>query len=134
MEGDYRILCGDYNTTFDHKYDRFEYPTDTHKKCRSAIQTEIETNEMVDVVRCFHPETPLYSWRTKNLQKKGRIDHLLATLKLQPFISDTRYVFHKHELTDHASLIFTIDIEKAEQGQGVFRLTPTYSIIQITKH
>ena len=33
-------------------------------------------------------------------------------------------VFHEHELTDHASLIFTLDIEKAERGPGVFRAHP----------
>ena len=61
---------------------------------------------------------------TKNYKQKGRIDHLLATPKLSPFISEARYVFHEHELTDHASLIFTLDIEKAERGPGVFRAHP----------
>ena len=43
--------------------------------------------------------------------KKGRIDHLLVTPKLLEYIRD-------------ASLIFTIDIEKAERGPGFFRANP----------
>ena len=100
----------DFNTTLGIKNDRWGYTTDTHKKCRHIINTWTDTNELVDVVRHFHPDTPLYSWRTKDLGKKGIIDHLLATPKLLEYISDARYVFHEHSLTDHASLIFTIDI------------------------
>ena len=112
MEGDLGILCGDFNTTLDPKNDRYGYVTDNHKKCRHTINSWIETKELVGVVRHFHPDTPLYSWRTKDLGKKGRIDHLLATPKLLPFIRDARYVYHEHSLTDPASLIFTMDIEK----------------------
>ena len=76
---------------------------------------------MVDIMRQFYPETPLYSWRTKDLGKKGRIYHLLVTPKFQQYIRDARFIFHEHGLTDHASLIFTIDIENADMGPGVFR-------------
>ena len=75
MEGDLGILCGDFNTTLDPKNDRYGYGTDNHKKCRHTINSWIKTNELVDVVRHFHPDTPLYSWRTKDLGKQGRIDH-----------------------------------------------------------
>ena len=111
MEGDLGLICGDFNTTLDIKYDQFGYTTGPHKKCRNIINQWTESGELIDIVRQFHPSTPLYSWRTKDLGKKGRIDHLLVTPKLQGYIRDARYVFHEHTLTDHASLIFTIDID-----------------------
>ena len=52
-----------------------------------------------------------------------------------PLISEARYVFHKHEITDHAIFIFTIDIENTEQGKGLFRANqpilkdPNYSTL-----
>ena len=71
MEGDYGLLYGDFNTTLDPKHDRFGYTTDNHKKCRTTINTWLEITELDDVVRCFHPDAPLYSWRTKDLGEKG---------------------------------------------------------------
>ena len=70
------------------KYDRFDYSSDTHRKFRSAILNWIHTGELIDVVRCFDPDTHLYSWRTKYFKQKGRIYHLLATPSLLPFISE----------------------------------------------
>ena len=80
---------------------------------------------MVDAVRCFHPETSLYSWRAKSFNKKGRIDHLLVTPKLMPFITEARYVFHEHVLKDRASLLFTLNIKKPEKGPGIFSANPS---------
>ena len=94
------------------KFDQFGYSSDTPRKCRSAILNWIDTGELN------------YAVRTKNVKQKGRIDHLLATPSLMLFISESRYIFHEYEITDHACLIFTIDIEKAEKGLGVFRANP----------
>ena len=38
----------------------------------------------------------------QKFSKKGRIDHLLITPKLMPFVSEARYVFHEHEISDNA--------------------------------
>ena len=67
-------------------------------------------NELFDVVRHFYPNSPLFSWRTKNWEKKDRIDNLLVTPKLLEHIKDAGYIFHKHTVSNHASLIFTINI------------------------
>ena len=42
-----------------------------------------------------------------------------------PFMSEVRYVFHDHKISNHASLLFTIDIEKAEKGPRIFRANPS---------
>ncbi len=124
MDGDLGFICGDFNTTLNPKLDQYGYITDPHKKCRETINQWMINGELVDAVRHFFPNSPLFSWRTKNWEKKGRIDHLLATPKLLEHIKDARYVFHEHSITDHASLIFTIDIEEADIGPGVFRANP----------
>ena len=40
------------------------------------------------------------------------------------YTSEARYVFYEHAISDHASLLFTLDIEKAEKGPGIFRENP----------
>ena len=70
MEGDLGLICGDFNTTLDAKYDRYGYASDTHRKCRSTIQKWFNTGELIDAVRCSHPDSHLYSWRTKNFKRR----------------------------------------------------------------
>ena len=124
MEGDLGIICVDFNTTLDAKHNRFGYTSDSHKKCRCTITKWLETGELMDAVRCFYPETLHYSWRT-NIFKKGRIDHMLVTPKLMPFVSEAIYLFHEHKISDHSSLLFTLDIEKSEKGPGILRANPS---------
>ena len=33
-------------------------------------------------------------------------------------------MFHEYAISDHASLLFTLDIEKAEKDPGIFRENP----------
>ena len=124
MDGDLGFICSDFNTTLNPNLDQYGYITDPHKKCRETINQWMINGELFDAVRHFFPNSPLFSWRTKNWEKKGRIDHLLVTPKLLEHIKDAKYVFHEHSITDHASLIFTIDIEEADMGPGVFRANP----------
>ena len=63
-------MCGDFNATVDANHDRYGYTTDNHTQCRSTIQHWFDTDEMVDAVRWFHPDTPIYSWRTKMHTKR----------------------------------------------------------------
>ena len=114
MEGDLGLICGDFNTTLNPVLDQYGYVTDPHKKSRSTIQQWVDNGELADAVRHFYPTSPLFSWRTKNWEKKGRIDHLLVTPKLLGHIKDARYIFHEHSIMDHTSRIFTIDIEEAD--------------------
>ena len=62
MEGEYGVLCGDFNTTLDPKNYCLEYISDSHKRCRNTILSWMETDELIDVIRCFQPDFPLYSW------------------------------------------------------------------------
>ena len=48
----------------------------------------------------------------------------LLSPKLMSHMKDARYIFHEHSVSDHASLIFTINIEEADRGPAVFRANP----------
>ena len=76
-------------------------------------------------MRFFHPDGPLYSWKTLQGNKKGRLDHLLVTPRLLEHITKANYVYLGKEISDHSSTTFTIDLEKHEQGKGMFRANPS---------
>ena len=81
LKGDLGLICGNFNKTLVTKFDRFGYSSDKNRKCCSDILNWIESGELIDAVRCFHPDSHLYSWRTKNLKQKERIDYLLMTVQ-----------------------------------------------------
>ena len=120
MDGDYRLICGDFNTTIDPKWDRFGYTQDSHRKSRAVISSWLATEELIDAIRFFHPDGPLYSWKTLKGDKKGRLDHLLVTPKLMEHITRANYIYLGKEISDHSSTTFAIDVEKQEKGKGIF--------------
>ena len=65
MEGDNGILLGDYNTTIDPDKDRHAYIGDSHKKCRTVLQTWESTEELSDCYRFFFPDTKCFTFRQK---------------------------------------------------------------------
>ena len=81
---------GDYGVIFDLKNDRYGYTSDSHRRYRNIIHSWLENNELINAIRCFHPDCPLYLWRTEKFDKKGRIDHLLVPPKLVPNITEAR--------------------------------------------
>ena len=125
MSGDYGLICGDLNTTLDPKWDRFGYTQDPHRRSRAVINSWINTEELIDAVRFFHPTGPLYSLKTLKGDKKGRLDHLLVTPKLMEHISRVKYIYLGKGITDHSSLNFAVYIEKQKKGKGIFRANPS---------
>ena len=69
----------------------------------------------------FRPRYPLLFLKNKEFQAKGKDRSSTCYPSLFPCISEARYIFPEHYITDHASLIFTIDIKKAKKGPVVFR-------------
>ena len=103
MSGDYGLICGDLNTTLNLKWDRYGYTQDSHRRLRAVINSWINTEELKDAVRFFHPVGPLYSWKTLKGDKKGCFDHLLVTSKLMEHISRVKYIYLGKDITDHSS-------------------------------
>ena len=66
MDGDLGLICGDFNTTLNPILDQHGYVTDPHKKSRATIKQWIDNGEIMDAVRHVYPNSPLFSWRTKN--------------------------------------------------------------------
>ena len=75
MDGDYGLILGDFNTTMDPDMDRFGYTADNHKKCRYVMRMWEECEELIDTFRFHHPDSRTYTWHTKDIQKKFRLDY-----------------------------------------------------------
>ena len=82
MPGDNGVIIGDFNSTKDPEKDRVGYQTDNHKKCRVILNSWEDTEELIDTFRHIHPESKSFTFRTKGLNKKSRLDYAFATPSL----------------------------------------------------
>jgi exonuclease III len=119
-----KVILGDFNVTLDHKIDSSGYKTDPHPKSRTVINNWLENETYVDVYRHYNPETPSYTFRTKDCKKKSRLDYCLSSPNLIPFINNITHLAHNHLNADHSSIIIDLDFTNTTQGKGIFRCPP----------
>ena len=84
-----------------------------------GINNGITIEEMIDFYRFTNGNEQVWTYRVKETNDKtlkGRIDYVLGTPSLASAIFDVRHIFHKYELTYHATTFFTIDILSTEKG------------------
>ena len=115
-----KIIIGDWNTTSDRYNDERGYTTNCHKNVRELLRIWEENELMFDVLRFWQPDGEAMTWRTKKRDKSARLDMIWASENILPKVKVDRE-FNTFELTDHASIIATIDIEAQKSGPGIFR-------------
>ena len=122
------MLIGDYNTTLDPILDRRHYKHDNHTKSRLVINSWIEASEMLDYFRLTNGNIQQWTYRVKESHDKtlkSRLDYVLGTPSLCYVISDIKHVFHKYDISDHASTYFSIVFLPQSNGPGVLRAHPS---------
>ena len=82
----------------------------------------METNNLVDAFRYFHPDIKRYTWRRWNPIKQAHLDyfiihvsenltHLIQSCKIRPSYR-----------SDHSAIELEIILDKFEKGKGIWRL------------
>ena len=70
----YVIICGDFNLTLDPDMDSKNYVNINNPRARNTLIEMMETYELIDAFRHFHPDTRRYTWRRRNPVKHARLD------------------------------------------------------------
>ena len=116
----HRIIVGDWNTTLNANNDLLNYVTDPHKKSREVLQSWEDSEMLFDAFRYKNPDHKEYTWRVRNSNKASRLDMVWATGSLLDHM-EVSHVDNHPDVTDHASLKITIDLEMQREGPGLFR-------------
>ena len=90
MPGDNGLIIGDFNSTKDPDMDRIGYQTDNHRKSRVILTTWEDTEELIDTFRHIHPEAKSFTFRTKCLNKKSRLDYAFSPFS--PFLQHNKHL------------------------------------------
>ena len=112
-----KLIIGDWNATLNRKTDERGYLTNRHKKVRELLNLWQENELMFDIHSFWQPGAESMTWVTKAKNQSSRLDMAWASGEIlsKTYIDKT---FHSHEVTDHASLIVTIDIEAQKMDQA----------------
>ena len=124
-----RIIIGDWNATLNRATDERGYKTNCHKKVRELLTIWQENELMFDIHSFWQPGAESMTWQTKARDQSSRLDMAWASgsILAKTFINK---LFHTHDVTDHASLIVTVDIEAQKNGPGIFRARAGIQYIQ----
>ena len=62
LEGDARLILGDFNSTLDLDRDTMNYVTDPHSKVRPLLRQWLLNRDFIDVYDELHPGVSSYAW------------------------------------------------------------------------
>ena len=83
----YHCLCGDLNLTLKPSMDSYNYVNVNNPKSREKLLESMETNDLVDAFRYFHPDIKRYTWRRRNPIKQAHLDYFIISKNLTDLFS-----------------------------------------------
>ena len=114
------IIGGDFNTVLNTDMDKRNGLTDTHKKCRDAINNILDIHNMTDIWRIQHPDTKKYTWHSSHKPPIFcRLDYFLISNNLINSIKNSS--IKPGYKTDHSFIALNIDFYKLPRGPGYFK-------------
>jgi exonuclease III len=119
MEGDYDVLCGDWNLVQDYNIDCYNYKHQNNPHARKAVLQLKNSLRLVDPWRVQNQETRRYTWSRKNPTKKARLDFFLISENIMTLL-DRVDILPGYQ-TDHCMVILGLRLTNFEKGRGFWR-------------
>lgn len=115
------IIGGDFNTVMDMKLDEKNGTNDAHKRSRKKLYEIIQSCNLNDVWRVYHPNTLKYTWHSNTKPHiHCRLDYFLISNTLMNIIKSTSIKYGYK--TDHSSIVISLNSIKMEKGRGYFKM------------
>ena len=123
------ILGGDSNVIQNMTLDQKHYRGQHKPRSQRKLQSWHDQDFVHDVFRHMHPDKVEFTWApfTVNPRERritSRIDIVLASPRLLPFVKKITHEYRFHNLIDHNGVTIEIDFEGVSKMKGPFR-SPT---------
>ena len=112
---DHLIICDDFNVVLNPEMDCSNYLNINNPKRQVLLET-INSHNLIDVFRYFHPDTQRY----KNPIKQARLDYFIVSSPFTDHISKCNIMASYR--SDHSILEINIQISKFERSKGLWKL------------
>ena len=100
---EFNMITGEFNNRMEFKEDTFGYTNNSHWKSRIVLKEWTE-EDYIEAYRYLNPETQDYTFKTKNREKRARINMTLLSSNLLPKLIDTWITHFPFSVTDHAGV------------------------------
>ena len=116
---DVLMICGDMNLVMDYGIDTYNYTREHNRNARRALNNVLEKQNLVDVWREMHPNTPGYTWTRPEPFRQSRLDmffigndslHLVKSCEICPGYR-----------TDHDRVVIHLALSQDQRGPGTWK-------------
>ena len=117
---EFHIICGDFNLIFDTNKDCMNYRNINNPRSREKVLNMLNTCDLMDTYRAFHPDTKRFTWRKKNPLKQARLDYFLVSNSMRDLIDSCN--IKPSYRSDHSILELKIFFSQFKIGRGTWKL------------
>ena len=113
------IIVGDFNLVLDTSKDYFNYLHVNNPKAKEVVHQQIQSFNLVDIYRQFHPNVNRYTWRKANPMKQARLDFFLVSSSLMKEVksSDIMTCYR----SDHSPIFILLKLNEFKHGKGLWK-------------
>ena len=116
---DFAIMGGDWNISLSQELDISGYISENNKNAKKSLLNCREGLGLVDIFRYQHPNKKKYSWRQFGGIKRARLDFLLVSSALVPFVANTD--IEPGIESDHSIPVLDVEFARFQRGRGFFK-------------
>ena len=120
---DYEFIAGDFNFAMEPAFER-QGTSINNNKARDWVSTKIKANQLADVFREVHPETPGFTWCANRPHPMfSRLDYWLITEAALQYVRNIEILPSYN--SDHSLVVMTLAFEPFKRGPGYWKLNTT---------
>ena len=114
------IMCGDFNVVQNYDLDTTGYENQNNPNSQLAVFDMMNSLDLHDIFRDFHPESKTYSWHKAGTSlKQARLDYFLISTDLSSFVEST--AIRPGYRTDHSLILTYFTFVKQNRGRGTWK-------------
>ena len=114
------VIGGDFNTVLEPKRDKYPKTFQNHPRCNKSIKEMMDDFDLFDIWRHTHPLEMKYTWMSKDMKTRSRIDFFLISQSLSSSVvsSDITCGYK----SDHSLISLVLSKSISKRGPGFWKL------------
>ena len=118
-QGDFVIICGDFNMVMDQDKDTLNYCREHNVNAKQSLQKTMRESDLVDIWREMNQDKIQFTWFSGRLDKMARLDMFIISRPMTPLIRKCE--ISNSFRSDHAIISIVIDSCQERKGNGLWK-------------
>ena len=114
------VIAGDFNTVLEQRNYKFPKTFQNHPRCSKAIMEIIDDFDLLDIWRHTHLSEKKYTWMSKDMKIRSRIDFCLISQSLSSSVATSDITCGYR--SDHSLVSLVLIKSITKRGPGFWKL------------